>query len=278
MKRSATRYWIISTLGVPLSLLVMFTLFRMWRGGGESEIVRFGSTISYLSYWLLLFSPAAINAAVAYEKGRRIILWAVIGFFTSIIGTIVLLVYPYRKERKAEIDEGVLGSLRGVHYKIGGSSAYSGDLIITPIVIYYFPRIDVLSFWQKFIGELTGGTMGKLGGRHGMLGRELAKSAAPKFGSYKFEHYSEMPQEMSQEKLDGYVEEVKKQRRKEAGHDFSGVLPPPVRLARPEIQNLSLTKWGSLSCEVLTDRHEFKVKLWERNRLRNTLRAQAYDV
>jgi hypothetical protein len=278
MKRSAKRYWIISTLGIPVSLILMFILFRISRGAGVSEIGWFSSVTSYLSYWLLLLSPALINAFVAYEKGRSIILWVVIGCFASIIGTIVLLVYPYTKERKLEIDDSVIGALRGVHYKIGGSSAYSGDLIITPDVIYYFPRIDVLSFWQKFIAELTGGTMGKLGGRQGMFGRELAKSAAPQFGSYKFERYSEMPREMLQEKLDVYVEEVKKQRGKEARRDFSGLLPPPIRLARPEIQNLSLTKWGSLSCHVPFDMHEFKVKVWERNRLHKALKAQAYDV
>lgn len=93
---------------IPLTILAIAAVTGVFFGItalGKPDQNGPGSTI-FIGLALWKIGLIAIAVFVAREKGRSPVLWAVIEVFASIIGTLVLLVLPHTKERKAELDGG----------------------------------------------------------------------------------------------------------------------------------------------------------------------------
>lgn len=164
-------------------------------------------------------------------------------------------------------------SLKKVAYVIGGERAYTGDLIITQGVIYYIPRTDEInkkiqsqaSLWAGVPGGMTPGT------------EPSSYSDHPEAEGEMKEPEIRGPGAELQEKLDAYIEELKSRRR---GGRFSSSLPLPMRFARSEMKNLSVSvdvsKTGVLQFDGAYDQYLFVTKFYEFKLLREAMVEGAF--
>jgi len=149
------------------------------------------------------------------------------------------------------------------YYRIAGKYIFSGDLFITRNTIYFFPEVDleeqrerishhlphdfavfvwvVLYITQKFGGAYLSRTKFW---KEGLLPEEFEKHAAV------------------------YIDHLKAEKAYAA---FAKALPVPIRVGRSEITDMKLSPTGRLSFTAQSDRHDFRLGLFKKKRVRDAL-------
>jgi len=149
------------------------------------------------------------------------------------------------------------------YYRIAGKYIYAGDLFITRETIYFFPEVDleeqrerithvlphdfallvwlVLYFTQKFGGSYLSRTQFW---KEGLRPEE-------------FEKYASV-----------YIEHLKAEKGYAA---FAKTLPLPMRVGGRDITDMKLSATGRLSFTAQSDRHDFRLGLFKKKRVRDAL-------
>jgi len=258
MKKITRRYWTILVAGL-LSICLLMVIPTLLLIRFQSDLVLF--------IWVVLFilGPVVINAIIAREKGVSMIVAGFLGLIFSVLATIALLVMPYGSGRKAQIEEG-LGWFPKVRYRIGGSTAYSGDLIITSNAIYYFPLRDTLETQQSFISVMLAAMVGGIASASvgKTLGAEVGKALTPTYGQ---PYGANMPKEALTEQLDTFFEQNKERFAMTA-----------IKALKTDITNVSYTSTGHLTFDVpkAFDNHDLKIGYVRARKLRDTLKTEGY--
>ena len=150
------------------------------------------------------------------------------------------------------------------YYRIAGKYIFSGDLFITRGAIYFFPEVDLDEQRQKITDMVP---------HHGLaLVVSVVLYVTQKFGgSYssrtKFWKDGLLPEEFEKHAAH-HIEHLKAEK---AYAGFAEKLPVPMRIGAGEIADLKLSPTGRLSFTAQSDRHDFRIGLIKKKRLRNAL-------
>jgi hypothetical protein len=143
-------------------------------------------------------------------------------------------------------------------------NSYSGDLIITKKIIYYFPHTD----WSKerrkratIFGPVFGNLPVLFRGKNNPRLRDLGLWA------------TDDSSEVLQSKLDPYIAGLKRDQKLE---DFSSTLPLPLRFVSDEVKTVRLTMDGKLIIETSYDKHDFDIGHFQRDLLDEALRQSGF--
>ena len=166
------------------------------------------------------------------------------------------------------------------YYKMDGKFTFSGDLIITPKIIYYFPHTDLE---QERINRGSDAEQGFLGSE--ALGN-LFRSALTNFGlvqpinrpkSWKMVMWKwGDPVEVLQTRLDALISELKHSARQNP--EFTSSLPIPGRFMTGAIKQMNIDKDGVLSFEASYDRHDFNIGNEKKRDLQEALLEGEFPV
>ncbi len=166
------------------------------------------------------------------------------------------------------------------YYKMNDKFTFSGDLIITPKIIYYFPHTDLE---QERINR--GSEAGP-----GFLGSEafgnLFRNVLTNFGLIQpINHYKSWrtvmwkwgePVEILQSRLDALIAELKHNARHNP--EFTSSLPIPGRFMTNAIKQMNIDKEGVLSFEASYDKHDFNIGNEKKRDLQNALSEGEFRV
>lgn len=147
------------------------------------------------------------------------------------------------------------------YYKMDGKFSFSGDLIITPKIIYYFPHTDLE---QERINRGSEVEPGFLGSEAlGSLFRNILTNFGlvqpinqPKPWKMVMWKWGD-PVEVLQSSLDALISESKRNARHNP--EFNASLPIPFKFMADTIKQMSIDKEGVLSFEAGYDRHDFNI-------------------
>ncbi|HKS40054.1 MAG TPA: hypothetical protein VJX74_05520 [Blastocatellia bacterium] len=147
------------------------------------------------------------------------------------------------------------------YYKMDGKFSFSGDLIITPKIIYYFPHTDLEQERINRGSEVEPGFFGSEA-----LGN-FFKNALTNFGliqpinrpkSWKTVMWKwGDPVEVLQSRLDALIAELKHSARHNP--EFTSSLPIPCRFMTNVVKQMNIDKDGVLSFEADYDRHDLNI-------------------
>ena len=150
------------------------------------------------------------------------------------------------------------------YYRIAGKYIFSGDLFITRGTIYYFPEVDLDEQRKKITDMIP---------HHGLaLLASVVLYITHKFGSIylsrtKFWNDRLLPEEFEKHAAH-HIAHLKAEKARAA---FAEALPVPLRISASEIADLKLSPTGRLSFTAQSDRHDFRIGLLKKKRLRNAL-------
>ena len=156
------------------------------------------------------------------------------------------------------------GLFEKAKYKIAGNYAYSGDLIITKEIIYYFPHTDLV---QKRINNVTS-TMAAVVGPYGVASSMIRNLALPDSQDRDNQMFMATTHEMIQNRLDDSIRQMKEDR---SSVTLSTALPFPMRFAAANIQNLSVSFMGTLKFDAHFDTQIFNVGITKSSHLKRSL-------
>lgn len=166
------------------------------------------------------------------------------------------------------------------YYKIDNRFSFSGDLIITPGIIYYFPHTDLEQEKIYRGGESESGflglqTLGDLFSKmlttfdlsQTTIGAKSWKTVMWKWGD---------PIEVLQYRLDALTAESK---HKITDHsDFSSTLPIPSRFAANSVRQVTIDRGGMLTFEAFYDQHDFNIGAEKKSDLQAALVEGSFAV
>ncbi|HSL54799.1 MAG TPA: hypothetical protein VK868_10415 [Pyrinomonadaceae bacterium] len=149
------------------------------------------------------------------------------------------------------------------YYRIAGKYIFSGDLFITRETIYFFPEVD-LEEQRKTITHDMPHQIALLMFAALYI---LQKLRASYLSRTEFWREGLLPEEFKRH-ADRHTEHLKAERAYTA---FAKTLPLPLRIGANEISDMKLSPTGSLSFTAQSDRHDFRIGLIKKKRLRNAL-------
>jgi hypothetical protein len=153
---------------------------------------------------------------------------------------------------------------RNVHYyRIAGKYIFAGDLFISRGQLYFFPETDL----EEQRSEMT---------RHvphnfAVLVLGIVYLAQQLSGAYssRIQFWQEgVSDENLRMEVNAYIEKLKIQR---SQAQFGRTLPLPMRVGVSEISGMKLSSTGKLSFSAQSDKHDFNIGLFRKNRLRDAL-------
>ncbi len=155
------------------------------------------------------------------------------------------------------------------YYFIAGQYSFTGDLVIIPETIYFFPRRDLVTERMKNpkTAELT-----RICNDAVITISELVNSSNYLIKNGLWEE--NLSDDQFRYRADAHIEKLKQQRNSE---NFSKSLPIPMRFIASEIKNVRLGFWGRLSFSTQNDDHDFEFGLGKK-RLHKVLRENAFIV
>ena len=167
------------------------------------------------------------------------------------------------------------------YYKIDDLFAFSGDLIITSGILYYFPNTDLEQERIYRGGEAEAGLLGfkALGDLFTkvLANFELSQTTTPRSRSWKTVVWKwGDPIETFQSRLDALIAESKHKTIDDA--DFSSTLPSPSRFATNSIRQMQIDRTGVLSFEAFYDRHDFNIGVEKKRDLQTALLEGGFVV
>jgi len=149
------------------------------------------------------------------------------------------------------------------YYRIAGKYIFAGDLFITRETIYFFPEVDLEEQRERISHQLP----------HDFALLVVAVLyITQKFGgSYlsRTKFWKEgLPPEEFEKYASVYIEHLRAERAYAA---FAKTLPLPMRVSRREITDMKLSATGRLSFTAQSDRHDFRLGLLKKKRVRDAL-------
>jgi len=149
------------------------------------------------------------------------------------------------------------------YYRIAGKYIFAGDLFITRETIYFFPEVDLEEQRERISHQLP----------HDFALLVVAVLyITQKFGgSYlsRTKFWKEgLPPEEFEKYASVYIEHLKAEKAYAA---FAKTLPLPMRVSRREITDMKLSATGRLSFTAQSDRHDFRLGLLKKKRVRDAL-------
>lgn len=156
------------------------------------------------------------------------------------------------------------GLFENSKYKVAGSFAYKGDLIITKGVIYYFPHTDLV---QKRINTVVS-TMAVVAGPYGVASSMIRNLALPDSTDRDSQMFTATTHETIQNRLDESIKQMKEDR---SSVTLSTALPLPMRFSQADIQNMTISFLGLLKFDAHFDTHVFSAGFASRSKLRGGL-------
>ncbi|MDQ3743714.1 MAG: hypothetical protein M3444_04965 [Acidobacteriota bacterium] len=164
-----------------------------------------------------------------------------------------------------------------VSYKVAGSYAYRGELILTKGIIYYFPLKDLKKSKPpdegKLFGALVGGGLGgAISSAAANLGESVTLFQRPMIDLNSL-FRSQPSEETLREALDAHIAEFKNFRPKS-----SDELPTPGHYRKDEVKNLVLTSAGRLKFETEFDEHVFKIGFIRKAKLKEALTESGFSL
>lgn len=149
------------------------------------------------------------------------------------------------------------------YYLISGKYSFSGDLVITKGVLYFFPRKDLETERIKAGSHSSGG----------MLGSMVATAAhGSGKGDVKLDETElwniQNSDEQFRQKADFFITKIQEQQKTEK---FSQSLPIPIRIRVSKISNMKLSFWGTFSFKAQSDNHDFNIGWTAKKRVRDAL-------
>ena len=159
------------------------------------------------------------------------------------------------------------------YYKIDAKYSFSGDLIVTPAIIYYFPDTDLEQERINRGAELDSGPFGSeaLGNLFTKVlsSFDLIRTNSPdkswKTVMWKWGD----PVEIFQSRLDALIADLKHSRADDSA--FSSTLPLPGRFTTNSIKRMTIDDEGMFTLEAYYDRHDFKIGVSNRRQLHDAL-------
>jgi hypothetical protein len=166
------------------------------------------------------------------------------------------------------------------YYKIDDIFTFSGDLIITSGILYYFPNTDLEQERIYRGGEAEAGLPGfkALGDlftkvlANFELSQTTSRSQSWKTVVWKWGD----PIETFQARLDALIAESK--RKTTNNSEFSSTLPSPSRFATNSIRQMKIDRTGVLSFEAFYDRHDFDIGVEKKRDLQDALLEGGFVV
>jgi len=163
--------------------------------------------------------------------------------------------------------------IRRVRYKVAGSYAFKGSLILAEEVIYFIPLKHLRKTKPPdFDGAAFAGIVGQVGiaglaiGAAGTLPDDSIRLFnRPGFDSEGIWRDKPSNDELKR-KLDAHIAELKKY-----PSYSSDDLPAPCRYSKTMVRNLALSSMGKLSFETEFENHIFKIGILGKNELRRAL-------
>lgn len=160
--------------------------------------------------------------------------------------------------------------IRNVHYyRIAGKYIFAGDLFITRGAIYFFPEVDLEEQREKVTRQLP----------HELwLLAFMIVFITQKFGrSYpsRIEFWQEgLLPEQFEKHARHHIAHLKAERAYAA---FGKTLPLPACIRANEVKDLKLSSTGKLSFTAQSDKHDFNIGVFRKNRLREALWEAGLD-
>ena len=149
------------------------------------------------------------------------------------------------------------------YYRIAGKYIFAGDLFITRDTIYFFPEVDLEEQRERISHQLP----------HDFALLVLAVLyITQKFGGTYLSRTEFWKQGLRPEEFEKhaavYIEHLKAERAYAA---FAKTLPLPMRVGGCEITDMKLSPTGRLSFTAQSDRHDFRLGLFKKKRVRDAL-------
>ena len=149
------------------------------------------------------------------------------------------------------------------YYRIAGKYIFSGDLFITRGAIYYFPEVDLDEQREKITQ---------------MMPHELALLISAvvyitqKFGGSYLSRTQFWKEGLSPEEFEKHAaHHIQHLKVEKACASFAKTLPLPLRVSASETADMNLSPTGRLSFTAQSDRHDFRIGLSRKKRVRNAL-------
>jgi len=160
-----------------------------------------------------------------------------------------------------------------VRYKVAGSYAFRGSLIVTKGVIYFVP---LKQLGKTKPPDVEGAMFRQAVGSFGLVGKAVLAAGDPLDDSIslfarpnvnlKQIFWDKPSDEALRSKLDAYIEAM----RRHVSYS-SDDLPPPRRYPKETVRDLALSFIGTLSFNTEFDDHVFSVGILKKNKLRQAL-------
>jgi hypothetical protein len=159
------------------------------------------------------------------------------------------------------------------YYKIDDIFTFSGDLIITSGIVYYFPNTD-LEQERIYRGGEAEASLPGFKALGDLFTKVLANfelsQTTPRSQSWKTVVWKwGDPIETFQSRLDTLIAESKRKTTDNA--DFASTLPIPSRFATNSIRQMKIDRAGVLSFEAFYDRHDFNIGVEKKRDLQDAL-------
>jgi len=154
--------------------------------------------------------------------------------------------------------------IRNVHYyRIAGKYIFAGDLFISRGQLYFFPEIDLEEQRHEMSRHLPH--------EISVLILGIVYLAQQFSGSY-FSRNEFWQEGISDEKfrmeINFHIEKLTSERSRA---QFGKTMPLPMQIGVNEISDMKLSSTGQLSFSAQSDKHDFKIGLFKKKRLRNAL-------
>jgi len=166
------------------------------------------------------------------------------------------------------------------YYKMDDRFSFSGDLIITPGIIYYFPHTDLEQeriyrggkseagfLGSETLGDLFSKVLTNFGLRQTTIGSRSWKTVTWKWGD---------PIEVFQSRLDALI--VASKQKTTDNSDFSLTLPGPSRFVANSIRQMNIDRGGMLTFEAFSDQHDFNIGVEKKRDLQAALLEGGFVV
>ena len=158
-----------------------------------------------------------------------------------------------------------------VKYKVGSIYAYSGDMVISKGVMYYFPLIYFQKSEPMDEARALGNVIGRISGVGGInSGANALDESVRLFDRPAINLKEALSKVHSFEELeavlDAHLDEFKWY------HPLtSDDLPTPIRFRKEKVKNMIFTPSGVLKFETEFDEHIFKVGFFKKSEVGKTL-------
>lgn len=166
-----------------------------------------------------------------------------------------------------------------INYKIADQEIYSGDLVIMPLVIYYYPHTDLTK--QDAPKNIAEASVRMIAGQVGGLAYDAIEAFTPLIT--KTSHRPSLRKaklwfdnnslEDFQSGIDNFIKELKNTPKTD---EKSSILPAPFSINKSTAKDLSLSLVGHLKIQTTYEDHIFVLGMLKKNKLKEALKLSEW--